>query len=129
HEREPWLGGEAADCETLELTFERADEPGVRVAEARHCHAGKEVEVLVAVEVDELGAVALAERQRGKLGDALDARRDEPLLGRVHRARPRPGYRQGLGVCRAIRLARLGCGDVGRRGWLNRSSDSSRASR
>jgi hypothetical protein len=48
HQREPQLGGEAADRKTPDLALERGDEARVRVAEARHRNAGKEVEVIVA---------------------------------------------------------------------------------
>src|SRR4029453_6610822 len=52
------LRGEASERQPLDLTLERLDVVGVAVADAADSDAGDEVDVLVAVLVDELAAFA-----------------------------------------------------------------------
>src|SRR5262249_36028564 len=76
------------DDEPLKLLHERGDEARMPVAEARDGDTGEEIQVLVAVDVDERAAATRFERQLGELRNALEPGRDPLLLGRVHRARP-----------------------------------------
>jgi len=70
------------------------------VAEAGDRDAGEEVEVLVAVDVDQRAAVAARDRQLGELRDALETGGNVRLLGAMHGPRTRARQRSGL-RCRA----------------------------
>src|SRR2546427_470283 len=74
--------GEAAEGEPLDLALERLDVVGVAVTDAAHGDAGDEVDVLVAVLVDQGAVDAARHGQAGVQGKALSARSEvAPLLG------------------------------------------------
>jgi hypothetical protein len=84
------LGGEAAERERLDLALERVDVVRMAVPDAADGDARDEVEVLVAVLVDERRALAARHRQAGVEREGLKARRDVALLARDDLLRPRP---------------------------------------
>src|SRR5262249_16187247 len=74
------LGGEASEVQPLDLALERLDVVGVAMAEAAHRDARHEIEVLVAVLVDQRAALAPRHREAGVLGEALVAGGDVAAL-------------------------------------------------
>src|SRR6185369_3827995 len=84
------LRGEAAEREGLDLALERVDVVRMAVPDAADGDARDEVEVLVAVLVDERRALAARHRQAGVEREGLKARRDVALLARDDLLRPRP---------------------------------------
>src|SRR5213596_1008617 len=78
----PCLGGEAPEGQPLDLPLEGLDVVRMAVADAPDPDPGDEVDVLVAVLVDEGRARAAGHRQLGHEGKGLAPRRDvPPLLG------------------------------------------------
>src|SRR5215470_12781324 len=65
------------------------------MAQTGNGDAGEEVEVLIAVGIDELASPPLGHGEARKLRDALQARRHVLRLGRNEGPRPRSGNRFG----------------------------------
>jgi len=87
----PRLGREAPEGEALDLPLERLDVMGMAVADAPHGDAGDEVEVLVAVLVDQRAVDAARHREArverkplGAGGEVLSFLSDDPLRARSH---------------------------------------------
>src|SRR4030095_9789940 len=88
----PRLRGEAAERERLDLALERVDVVRMAVPDAADGDARDEVEVLVAVLVDERRALAPRHRQAGVEREGLKARSDVALLARDNLLRPWPHF-------------------------------------
>ncbi len=81
-EPRPRFRREAAEGQRLDLPLQRLDVVGMAVPDAADGDARDEVDVLVAVLVDERRALAPSHRQAGVQREGLKARRDVPLLPR-----------------------------------------------
>ena len=76
------LGREAAERQALELPLERFHVMRMAVTDAAHADAGDEVDVLVAVLIDQRATLATGHRHAGREGEGLQPGRDmTSLLG------------------------------------------------
>src|SRR5205823_5733441 len=86
------LGGEATEAQALDLALDGRDVVGMAVADAAHRDAGHQVDVLVAVLVDERAAAAVRHREPRVLREPLVAGSDVPTLAGDDVARARPDF-------------------------------------
>jgi len=86
------LRGEASERQLLDLALEALDVVGMAVPHAADADAGDEVDVLVAVHVDERAALAPGHGQPGVERERLQAGGDVTLLALEDLARARSDF-------------------------------------
>src|SRR5262249_26298046 len=88
----PRFGGEAPEGQPLDLALETVDVVWMAMTHAAHADAGDEVDVRVAVHVDERAAFASGHGQARVERERLQPGRDVTFLAREDRARARSAF-------------------------------------